>query len=160
MQDRIKKIIQNNNLTSAQFADKIGVTRSSLSHVLSGRNKASLEYVLKIIKAFPHIDSNWLLTGDGNYDNKEVSIEGDSSENDDVSMHKIQNSFTNVNKKMAKGKQKIIKDVLPSNEKLVDDIELKNNDNQMINNLSISNNDIDKIVIFYKNGKFKAYSGF
>lgn len=61
--ERIDQIIQEQQLSSAAFADAIGVQRSSISHVLSGRNKPSLDFILKILEAFPHISSDWLLFG-------------------------------------------------------------------------------------------------
>jgi transcriptional regulator with XRE-family HTH domain len=53
------------NLSASQLADATGIQRSSVSHVLSGRNKASLDFVTKIILAFPEISSEWLMTGKG-----------------------------------------------------------------------------------------------
>lgn len=61
--ERIDQIIQEQQLSSAAFADAIGVQRSSISHVLSGRNKPSLDFILKILEAFPHISPDWLLFG-------------------------------------------------------------------------------------------------
>jgi len=52
-------------MTSSQFADEIGIQRSSMSHVLTGRNKPSLEFVQRILKRFPEVDTNWLLFGTG-----------------------------------------------------------------------------------------------
>jgi len=65
MQDRLKEILKKENLTSSQFADKIGVQRSSISHILSGRNKPGFEFIQKILLSFPEIDANWLMTGLG-----------------------------------------------------------------------------------------------
>ena len=62
--DRIKKIISDNGLTSSSFADKIGVPRSSISHVLSGRNNPSLNLIIKILQSFDGISANYLLSGD------------------------------------------------------------------------------------------------
>ena len=62
--DRIKKIISSNGLTSSSFADKIGVPRSSISHVLSGRNNPSLDLIIKILQSFDGISANYLLSGD------------------------------------------------------------------------------------------------
>lgn len=61
--ERIRKVIDDSELSSAAFADKIGVQRSSISHILSGRNKPSLDFVLKVLHAFPTLNSNWLLLG-------------------------------------------------------------------------------------------------
>lgn len=66
MIDRIKSIMDYYHLSPAQFADKIGFQRSALSHVLSGRNKASLDFVLKVKNAFPNLNLEWLTLGDGN----------------------------------------------------------------------------------------------
>lgn len=69
MLERINLIIKTNNLSASQFADKVGVQRSSVSHVLSGRNKPSLEFIQKVIKKFPGIRTDWLLFGKGNMSN-------------------------------------------------------------------------------------------
>lgn len=61
--ERVKKVMDENDLSSSQMADKIGVQRSAMSHVLSGRNKPSLDFVLKVLKSFPNISSEWLLKG-------------------------------------------------------------------------------------------------
>ena len=62
--DRIKKIISDNQLTNSSFADKISVPRSSISHILSGRNNPSLDLIIKILKSFPEINADFLLTGE------------------------------------------------------------------------------------------------
>ena len=65
MKDRILQIIQEESLTNAEFAEKIGISTSSLSHILTERNKPSLEVVMRIHKAYPSINLNWLLYGEG-----------------------------------------------------------------------------------------------
>ena len=65
MVDRIILLLKTQDLTSSQFADEIGVQRSSISHILSGRNNASLEFVTKILKRFPDLNSDWLIFGKG-----------------------------------------------------------------------------------------------
>ncbi len=63
--ERIELIMKSYGLTPSQFADKAGVQRASVSHILSGRNKPSLEVMLKIFEAFPGLDMQWLMTGRG-----------------------------------------------------------------------------------------------
>lgn len=65
MIDRIKRFIDLQNLTSSSFANEIGVQRSSVSHVLSGRNKPSLDFVTKIKDRFPEVNLEWLISGKG-----------------------------------------------------------------------------------------------
>ena len=63
IKDRIKLIIKANNESSSSFADKIDVKRANLSHVLSGRNKPSLDFLSKIISFYPNVNASWLITG-------------------------------------------------------------------------------------------------
>ena len=64
---RLEQLFQYYGLSAAAFADKIGVQRSSISHLLSGRNKPSLEFVLKVVKTFPEVNLYWLLNGKGTF---------------------------------------------------------------------------------------------
>jgi transcriptional regulator with XRE-family HTH domain len=64
---RLKKILEYHQLTASQFADQIGVQRSSISHILSGRNKPSLDFVLKVTDKFSEVDIYWLLNGKGSF---------------------------------------------------------------------------------------------
>ena len=60
---RIEEIRNNHQLTSASFATKIGVQRSAMSHILSGRNKPSLDFLIKIHDAFDEVNLEWLILG-------------------------------------------------------------------------------------------------
>lgn len=64
---RIKKVMDYYQLSASLFADKIGVQRSSISHILSGRNKPSLDFILKITSQFKDVDIHWLLNGKGTF---------------------------------------------------------------------------------------------
>ena len=63
---RIKKVIEDHELNAASFAEKIGVQRSGISHILSGRNKPSLEFLSKIQITFEEVEFDWLLLGTKN----------------------------------------------------------------------------------------------
>jgi len=65
--NRLKKILQYHQLTASQFADQVGVQRSSISHILSGRNKPSLDFILKVTNKFTDVDIYWLLNGKGTF---------------------------------------------------------------------------------------------
>lgn len=58
---KIEKIIIDKGLSPSYFADTIGIQRSSISHILSGRNKPSLDIIQRILKVFPDIDRDWLI---------------------------------------------------------------------------------------------------
>lgn len=63
IQERLKMVMKMNNLSAAAFADKVGVQRSSISHVMSGRNKPSLDFIQKTLIAFPRVNGDWLVSG-------------------------------------------------------------------------------------------------
>ncbi|WP_430612333.1 helix-turn-helix transcriptional regulator [Flavobacterium sp. JP2137] len=65
--NRLEFLLQHYEFTASTFADKIGVQRSSLSHLLSGRNKPSLDFIMKIYEAFPELNLYWLLKGEGDF---------------------------------------------------------------------------------------------
>ncbi len=65
MEARIQKLIGAENLTPTKFADIIGVQRSAISHILSGRNKPSFDLIQRILSKFPRVSSEWLLMGRG-----------------------------------------------------------------------------------------------
>ena len=60
---RLEQLMENQQLNAAAFAEKIGVQRSSVSHILSRRNKPSLEFILKVQAEFAEADFDWLLLG-------------------------------------------------------------------------------------------------
>ena len=65
MKDRIIKFLTHEGLTATKFADEIGVQRSSVSHILSGRNNPSFEFIQKILTRYKNVNADWLLLGSG-----------------------------------------------------------------------------------------------
>ena len=74
--NRLKKVMQYHQLTPSSFADIIKVQRSSISHLLSGRNKPSLDFVLKVTKEFEDVELYWLLNGKGDFHGKSTTPSG------------------------------------------------------------------------------------
>lgn len=64
---RLKKVMEYHHLSASVFADKIDVQRSSISHIISGRNKPSLDFILKVTNTFKDVDIYWLLNGKGTF---------------------------------------------------------------------------------------------
>ena len=86
--NRIKKIISDNNLSNSEFAEKIGIPKSSVSHLLSERNNPSLDVIIKISEIFEDISTDYLIFG---YEsNKEIPSEP------------LNNLFDNINKESSK----------------------------------------------------------
>jgi transcriptional regulator with XRE-family HTH domain len=65
MKERLLEFLRNENKTSAQLAEEIGVQASGISHILSGRNNPSLDFVLKMLERYKFLSSDWLLFGKG-----------------------------------------------------------------------------------------------
>lgn len=65
MKDRIAHIIRAKNLTAAEFALKLGIQPSNISHLLSGRNNPSLDFVKKLKETFPEYNLDWIIFGRG-----------------------------------------------------------------------------------------------
>ncbi|MFT5847016.1 MAG: transcriptional regulator with XRE-family HTH domain [Psychroserpens sp.] len=119
---RLKKVIDFYGESASSFAEKIDVQRSSISHILSGRNKPSLDFVLKVLSAFPEVELYWLMNGKGSFPAP-------------IHQHK-------------KPEISEVKDA--SNSKLKSTA-------QISSKLISEEKDIERIVIFYKDGTFKNF---
>ena len=146
---RLEIILDYYSLNASSFADRIGVQRSSLSHLLSGRNKPSLDFILKILEVFPDVDLYWILNGKGTFPKNSEQFDKTVNNVEQVVKHNIPTPPS----------AEIIPENLFSEIKIPNPIpalETKKTENQ--NSSKESNSDvIDKIVIFYKNGTFKSY---
>lgn len=149
---RLEIILDYYSLNASSFADKIGVQRSSMSHLLSGRNKPSLDFILKIMEVFPEVDLYWFLNGKGTFPKSEVVIELKSSPSTPIQIDPI--AATKIEKNTELTSEK--------NPNSIHQLE-ENQLNLFSNSKSVPNQktdcEIDRIVIFYKNGTFKTYSG-
>ncbi|WP_179019422.1 helix-turn-helix domain-containing protein [Winogradskyella forsetii] len=119
--ERLQKVIDFYSETASSFAEKIGVQRSSISHILSGRNKPSLDFVMKVLHAYPEVELYWLMNGKGNFPSETKILESPNSNF----------SKTNTKAKLSFGDS---------------------------DSHSNTNSEIEKIVIFYKDGTFKSYT--
>jgi len=99
MKERILKLIETEKISAAEFADKIGVQRSNVSHILNGRNNPGFSFIQKILETFPSINSRWLLTGEGDmYEGKGNLYENTVKQKDLFSNQTADNKVINENK--------------------------------------------------------------
>lgn len=70
--NRLQKLLEYYDLSASGFATTIGVQRSSISHVLSGRNKPSLDFVMKLLHHFKEVSIEWLIDGKGSFPKPEI----------------------------------------------------------------------------------------
>lgn len=128
---RLQKVIDYYGESASSFAEKIGVQRSSISHILSGRNKPSLEFVLKVLSSFPEVELYWLLNGKGNFPAEKNSTEIKS---EIPPRPESQNLFSEVEEKTPETNSASISQIQQNSKK-----------------------EIDRIVIFYKDGSFQNF---
>ena len=65
MHDRLKQFLTMEGLSPARLAEVMGIQRSGISHLLSGRNKPSFEFLEKMMTAYPEVNPEWLILGKG-----------------------------------------------------------------------------------------------
>lgn len=65
MDSRLQQFLNAENMTQSEFADRIGIARASVSHILAGRNKPSIEMVQKLSESFPALNLEWFINGNG-----------------------------------------------------------------------------------------------
>ena len=94
--DRIKMVMKMNQLNAASFADRIGVQRSNVSHVLTGRNKPSLDFIEKMLIQFPKVNASWLISGQI----QQTDVINPLKENENMITNVNQNKNTNVNREI------------------------------------------------------------
>lgn len=147
---RLEIILDYYSLNASSFADKIGVQRSSLSHLLSGRNKPSLDFILKILDVFPDVDLYWILNGKGTFPKKSESID---EKEDFIENTPKQTIPTPIHD------ESIPEDLFSVMQKTnpTPIFETKKTENPNYPQ-EFATSEIDKIVIFYKNGTFKSYT--
>ena len=146
---RLEIILDYYSLNASSFADKIGVQRSSLSHLLSGRNKPSLDFILKILDVFPDIDLYWILNGKGNFPKNAEEFE--EIEN---SVEQIQKQNSPTPSTCENMPDNLFSEI--QNQNSIPALDTKKNKNQN-STKDYTSDAIDKIVIFYRNGTFKSY---
>lgn len=142
---RLEIILDYYNLSASAFADKINVQRSSLSHLLSGRNKPSLDFIIKVIEVFPEVDLYWILNGKGNFpksENATQTVLEEEKKASTLSFIETTNSEPDLFSTVEKGIASTFSEPNP-----VESFKTENN----------SHEEIERIVVFFKNGTFKNY---
>lgn len=142
MKDRILTVMEHEGLTPSKFAEAIGIQRSAMSHIISGRNNPSLDVLVKILERFTYVDSDWLLFGKGNMMRQHVLTNPDL--------------FTNTTINQSNGQEtpeyrKEIRVETPVNTPKLPVIE------QIISSERTSRN-VSKIMIFYSDNTFETFT--
>ena len=142
---RLEYLLDYYSLNASSFADKIRVQRSSISHLLSGRNKPSLDFIMKITDVFPDVNLYWLLNGKGSFlkngsiEDAPVTVQTEPQPSPILSENEFQPSLFETE--------------TPARE--VENREVKSF--AVADSLINANSEIYKIVIFYKDGTFQDF---
>ena len=83
--ERIEKILKEKGISASEFSKKINVQRSSISHIINGRNKPSLEIVSKICKVYPDVKLDWLILGENDESDSPTPIDSKNIQNNNSS---------------------------------------------------------------------------
>ena len=144
MKDRLLIFLNKENISATNLADEIGVQRSSISHILSGRNKPSYDFIYKMVSRYEYVNAEWLITGKGDMYKKEQQRIDEISDKE-AGLFDIGTREYSVSEQSDK----------TDNEKR----KLTGETGKKDNNKEVTKvNKIEKIVYFYKNGTFKEYN--
>lgn len=165
--ERFTKVIEYSELTPAEFAEEIGVQRSSISHIISGRNKPSLDFITKIKTAFPKFEWDWLITGEGEMLISDKAPEAIEEKPEPVEKKKtsLPDLFSLINDEnfgLTESEDKVEKPKLresniagPIPEKNI----ISNSQplEKSVQNQESKNKNVKRIVFFYDDGTFETY---
>lgn len=153
---RLEIILDYYGLSASSFADKIGVQRSSLSHLLSGRNKPSLDLILKIVNEFPEVDLYWIVNGNGNFPKSEFK------KDDVTAMSTTPLPSSTIDTILDESNNPTQTDLFSSQDSFEEKKRINEIPREVFSNTrnlehTIHDSEIDQIVIFYRDGTFKIY---
>ncbi len=164
MKDRLLKFLNQEQLTYARFAEIIGVQPSSISHILSGRNKPGFDFIRKILLNYPSVNAEWLILGKGKmFKNENIQRElfsEDFSENSRTGGKKV--SDTGVEEDIPDKNKDADNDYDAYDTDVKDKVESDRYKSDVMDGSGVTNVNkerfVEKIVIFYSDKSFIEYS--
>ena len=145
MNTRLQQFLNAENISQAQFAETIGVARASVSHILAGRNKPGFDFLESMIRHYPSLNFEWLLTGQGKmYNNAKSAPSAAADTISPLSSDAGADLFSETEYRQERPAQSPIPPQNTSINRLDSIRQLSNNERQ-----------IAKITIFYSNGTFQ-----
>jgi transcriptional regulator with XRE-family HTH domain len=172
MVDRIKQILEFYRLSPASFAEQIGINRSNLTHLFSGRNQPSLDFAKKILHSYPEIKTEWLIMGVGEMLRSEEDRNFEMKVLNEKKQHFTQsNPDLFANSPFLSNEKNITTQVgLPidditersetkSNSREVEKTSIETVEKQILNTKTQHNStpNLSKIVIFFSDNSFEVY---
>ena len=158
MNERILKFLQIEGINAKQFASEIGVLNSSVSHVLSGRNKPSFDFIQKILNRYNQLSADWLILGKGPMLKGSISTPAPSPAA--VAKPKESNLFSPVSEPIPDAMLSSIMSKDELSDKITDSLKDKpvnNTDRFAQLAVSHSKKSVEKVMIFYADKTFCEY---
>ena len=151
MKERILQFLKEESLTAAKFADDIGVQRSSVSHILSGRNNPGFDFIQKMLKRYPHLNAEWLIMGTGTVVKpmQQASLFDLSAQPDNTNVGEMEETV------IFSAERKSEPALPPSESQAAFSLPLTGKSEELPVNLS--REEIEKIIIIYKDRTFREY---
>lgn len=157
IKERLVKLMQSEGLNPSAFADSIGVQRSSISHILSGRNKPSLDLLEKILASYPKYNAEWLVMGTGQV--YKLPVQSSLFDNPKNNEENESIAGQTAEESSFKGPEKTINTPIPSNSPM-DSRELKDEEDTPYKTAFIEQKPgkiLERVVLFYTDGTFDTY---
>lgn len=168
MKERLAQFLQSEGLTAVKFAEIMEVQPSSISHLLSGRNKPNFDFISRLLLRFPDLNPDWMINGIGEIYKSKLKQVGQKTR--EVS----QEIITNVNEEPKSTNEKLITDV---NDMNILDFQLDINDDKaeindvtgvngsqtqsapISNSIPVAAEDkrVTRVILFFDNGSFEEY---
>lgn len=154
MKERLNKILEEYGLNSSRLAEKMGIQRSGISHIMAGRNKPSYDFIVSLLKLFPEIDANWLLTGKGSM--LKESNEAIHEESPSAAESKQPDLFSNISEDFSKKSEPQEKTKTVNRDQ---EFHKEDQKTEVYKNKHTEDDDIDveSVLILLSNGKFRTY---
>jgi transcriptional regulator with XRE-family HTH domain len=147
-------------MTAAKFADQLNIPRSTISHLLSERNKPSLEFIQKVLDKFPEINVNWLVKGEGTIVNRNDLFSEQTQKpisSNKISENDLFSSENTFNPPVVRSK-KIHDNLSEEKDKSDPPTTLENIDKLVKKNTpTMRGKKISKIIILYEDATFEDY---
>ena len=154
--DRIEQLIELKELSIKEISELLGVQRSSLSHILSGRNKPSLDFILKVLSLYPDINEKWLLHGKGKpYKDEELErspakvLSNAPAPPSSTITPVTSNNFTEVTHRIGQNTTDVNKEDSPVE---------KTPKSSITSSLTLNSREIQQVMVLYKDGSFEVYT--
>lgn len=151
IRDRIALLIKESGLTNAEFAERIGTSNASISHVLNGRNKPGLPMITQILQEFTDVNPSYLLTGTGQlYNKQETAVETPP----EIQLGGLSQAFPMEGVRRVEVSGGPPKQDAPPSVPLPEPPAEKQ---AMSESATAEEAEIEKILILYKDGSFRVY---